>query len=127
MKNLLTLKFWLDQQPGLFIPSTQYAIEAFIVILLISIIVFFILGKKKGFYAPLWKRLQNLTVFNVIVLMLLDFFAEELIPFLSIRIWFLIWAIEVAIWVWLIVSFAKKLPVKRDKIAKEKEFKKYLP
>jgi hypothetical protein len=127
MKNLLTAQFWFNQQPGVFIPSTQTAILIIIALFAVLAVTAYFLSKKKWFYKPLFQRLLTFFVCNAIIAALLDFFTEEYVPFLSARFWILLWAIVMIVWLGFIVAYAKKFPVKKEQLAREQEYKKYLP
>jgi len=127
MSNLLTLQFWFNQRPDLLIPAMEKLLLGLIIFFIIASIVFFILQKRKGFYGPLWKKLLSFCVSSAVIGVLLNFFSEELVPFLSARIWFAFWAVGMIIWAVFIIIYARQLPSKKRQFAQEKEFKKYLP
>jgi drug/metabolite transporter (DMT)-like permease len=127
MKNLFTAQFWFNQQPGSFIPSTQNIILIIIAIFAAMAVAAYFLSKKKWFYKPLFQKLFSFFVCNAIVFALLDFFAEEYVPFLSARFWILLWAVAMIVWLSFIFAYAKKFPAKKEQLVREQEYKKYLP
>jgi amino acid transporter len=127
MKNLFTAQFWFNPQPDQLIPTMQYTVLVIIVIFLILAIISQVLSKKKWFYKPLFKKLFSFFVVNAIVAVLLDFFSEEMIPFFSIRFWFILWGIGMVVWIALIIAYVKKFSAKKEQFARENEYKKYLP
>jgi multisubunit Na+/H+ antiporter MnhG subunit len=86
-----------------------------------------ILKRKKDFYRTLWGKTFTFFVVNAIIGTAINFFRQEIIPFLSARIWIGLWIVGSIAWIALIISYAKKLPDKKKELEKEKEFKKYLP
>jgi uncharacterized protein YacL len=127
MKNLFTMQFWFSQQPNQLIPAMQYTVLAIIAIFITMAVISYVLSKKKWFYKPLCKKAFGFLVLNTIVVIVLDFFSEEMIPFLSARFWFILWAIEMIIWISFIVAYVKKIPAKKEQFARENEYNKYLP
>jgi Ca2+/Na+ antiporter len=127
MRNLLTAQFWFNQQPGTFISSTQTVVLIIIALFAVLAVAAYFLSKKKWFYKPLFQRLLTFFVCNAIIAALLDFFTEEYVPFLSARFWMLLWFIGMIVWLWFIIAYAKKIPAKKVQLAREQEYKKYLP
>ncbi|MDD4901574.1 MAG: hypothetical protein PHE24_00340 [Patescibacteria group bacterium] len=127
MSNLLIAQFWFNQSPGALIPAMALLLLGIIIFFLLAAIVSFILCQRKGFYRPLWYKTMNFFASNAIIGVVLYFFSQQMIPFLSARIWFAFWAIGMAAWMILIIIYAKKLPAKKKLLNQEKIFKKYLP
>jgi hypothetical protein len=128
MGNLLSLKFWFNLRPGALLPVYQ---KAFIIFIL-SLVIFyffsrFFTGRKKGLYTFLWRRLQSFSLANAIIGLVLLFFSYELIPFLSSRFWFLLWAIIMLVWLVFVGKSLLAIPDKKKKFEEEKEYKKYIP
>ena len=59
--------------------------------------------------------------------LLLIFFNYEMVPFLSARFWLLLWAVSMLVWIFFIYRIVIKIPEKRERLEKEKEFKRYIP
>jgi hypothetical protein len=127
MNNFFTLQFWLNQRPGLLAPSFTNILIGLIIFSIIATILSLIFKAKKGFFAKLWSRIFNLSLTNAIVGGLLFFFSHEMIPLLSSRFWFLLWAIGFITWVVFIILYVKTLPAKRREQEQEREYKKYIP
>ncbi|MDD5071274.1 MAG: hypothetical protein PHQ42_00895 [Patescibacteria group bacterium] len=128
MGNLLSLKFWFNLRPGALLPVYQKTFVIFI----LGLVVFyffcrFFIGRKKGLYTFFWRRLQSFSLANAIIGLVLLFFSYELIPFLSSRFWFLLWAIIMLVWLVFIVKSLLTIPDKKKKFEEEKEYKKYIP
>jgi len=129
MGNLFTLNFWLNSRPGELTPVMQKVFIAFVVILLIVGIVLFVIKKnnQKSLYKNSWEKLINFSVANTIIGVLLLFFTYELIQFLSARFWFLLWFIEMMLWLFSIYKEISKIPKIKEEIAANKKIKQYIP
>ena len=129
MGNFLTLDFWFNLRPGVF-TSLSFRIISGLVILSVILAIFAAIGKKrwaKGLYAALWNGLYYFFLINVIVGSILMFFNYEMVHFLSARFWFLLWGASLVGWLVFIGKIIFRIPQKRARLEKEKEFKKYLP
>jgi glucan phosphoethanolaminetransferase (alkaline phosphatase superfamily) len=98
-----------------------------IALFLLASIACFILKKQKNLYSLLWKKLMNFFISNTLVGAVLFFFNQEIVPFLSARIWFALWVIGMIVWISFIILYAKQLPARKEQLKKEREFKKYIP
>jgi hypothetical protein len=129
MGNFLTLNFWFSARPGAFSGLSLKIVLGFIVLLVILSIVSGIIKKRwsKGLYSAFWSSLNTFFITNAALGLLLTFFNYEMVPFLSARFWFLLWAISMLAWLFFIVKIIIKIPAKRVQLEKEKEFKKYIP
>jgi len=128
MKNILTLKMWFNIHPGNLTNGATIVILFILLALFISSIIFWILKKKKNnIYFRIWKKLYFFGVSNFIIGMLLYFFAYELLPFLSMRFWFLLWWVGMLAWTVHIFRIFKEIPKIKALRAKEDEYKKYIP
>lgn len=129
MGNFLTLNFWFNLRPGVFIGLSLKIILGLIFLLIILAVIAGI-GKKrwvKSLYAGLWRSLYYFFLANAIIGLILTFFNYEMVPFLSARFWFLLWGASLLIWLFFIYRTIVKIPQKKARLEKEKEFKKYLP
>ncbi|MFH1427675.1 MAG: hypothetical protein ABIG60_04080 [Patescibacteria group bacterium] len=128
MGNLLSLKYWINLRPGPLLASVQqYFIYLIIILFIISVIFWLLKTKKQGIYLAVWQKLFNFSVLNTIVGLFFLFFTYELVPFLSARFWFLLWAIGDIVWLIFIFKALVKIPAKKKKRAEEKEYRKYIP
>jgi len=129
MNNLLSFNYWLNIRPDVLTPLAQNILVFFMLILAtLSIISFIVITKKKtGLYTKIWKRISSFSVTNLIIGALLWFFTYETIPLLSARFWFLLWAASMITWLVFIVINLTEIPIKKEQLQKEKEFKKYIP
>lgn len=127
MSNLLSTNFWFNQYPDALIPSMAKLIIVIIAIFLLASLAFYILKKGKGFYKILYRKFFTFFIVNAIIGAILFFFCQQMVPFLSARIWFLFWVIGMLIWLIFIVRYAKKLPAKKKQAEVQEKFKKYLP
>jgi amino acid transporter len=129
MNTLLSPSFWFKLRPGLLSPFVFRSLIVFLVILIAGLIVFNLLKKQKtaGLYRKIWLKLGNFCLANLIIGLFLLFFAFEQLPFLAMRIWFLLWALGMIVWFLYIVKVMSKIPdIKKEKQEKE-EFQKYIP
>jgi len=127
MGNLLTFNYWVNLRPGNFTPIFQkYFIILISIFLLFYIISLLLKSKNKNFYI-IWKKLSTLFITNFIIGLLLLFFNYEMVPFLSSRFWFLIWATTLIVWFYFIAKEFIKIPNIKQQLEKDKEFKKYIP
>ena len=129
MENLLTLDFWFNLRPGVFVEMTQRFFIAFVVALFILAFVSSFMKKKdrQGIYKKIWQGLYYFSITNVFIGSVLMFFTYEMVPLLSARFWFLIWGAGMVVWLYFIIRKARDIPKKKEEREKEKEFKKYIP
>ena len=129
MSNLLSLKFWINLRPGFMEPAY---FRVFVVTAVIFFIFIFISGfikarNKKNLYGRFWQMLNSFCLANAIIGAILLFFTYEAIPFLSARFWFLLWGIEIIIWIVYMARTLIDIPKRKEKLVKEKAYKKYIP
>jgi uncharacterized protein YacL len=127
MNNLLTFKFWLASRPPKLLPQYQNILYAVTAIFIISSFVFARLKNKKGVYQKIYAKLFDFSVANSIISLFILFFNLETIAFFSARFWFIIWLVEIIIWLIFIFKDFKKIPKRRAEFKKQEEFKKYIP
>lgn len=128
MSNFFTLKYWLASRPGNLDPKALFILVVFVAILVIfSFISYLVKNRKRGLYYNIWNQVNSFCFTNTVIGIFLLFFAYELIPFLSSRILFLLWLIEMIVWIIFIVRFALNIPKVIEKQQKENEYKKYIP
>ena len=128
MGNLLTIHFWFNMAPGSLIQGTFIFIIVFLISLFIAAVVFKILkNRKRNLYNKIWNKLHFFSLSNLIIGLILLFFSYEMLPFLSMRFWFLLWAIGMIVWLVFIFKVLNEIPKVKAKMDKEDEYKKYLP
>ena len=125
--NLFNPAFWFNQRPGLLIPFWRNSLIASLILFLILAIFAFLFKKKGGLYSKLWERLFNLSSTSLFIGLALLFFNDQMIPVLSARFWYLLWAIGLIIWSYFIIRYATTLPNNKKDLEKKREFEKYLP
>jgi len=129
MGNFLRFDFWFNLRPGLFLGLSLKVILGLILALIILAVVAGI-GKKrwaKSLYAELWQSLYYFFLTNAIIGLVLVFFNYEMVPFLSARFWFLLWGISALVWLFFVYRVMVKIPQRKARLEKEKEFNKYVP
>ena len=128
MGKLLNWNFWLNMSPGSF---TSVSFYVFLLILAVFLVLALVSGsfkkKKRGPYFRIWRKLNVFAWSNLLIGLLLLFFAYELIPILSARIWVLLWGAGALVWLGFVLKSIKKIPKIKEKIQKEQEYKKYIP
>jgi len=129
MGNFLTWNFWFSARPGAFTGFSLKIVLGFIFLLIVLSVASGIIKKRwsKSLYSSFWGSIYALFLTNAVIGLLLTFFNYEMVPFLSSRFWFLLWAIGILIWLGVIFRVVAKIPEKRARLEKEKEFKKYIP
>lgn len=129
MNNLLTLKLWFGMRPGALMPHYQnYFIILIALLAILTIISGFIkIRNKNNPYNKFWAGIYCFLFTNTAISLVLLFFTYEAIPLLSSRFWFLLWAIEMLIWLFFLIKKLKIIPEKQKQLKKEKEYKKYIP
>lgn len=129
MENLLSIKFWINIRPGALSPVFGDILIGIIILLLATgIIISFI--KKSRKYKAYNSFLSSLIVFsfsNTAIGSIVWFFTYEMIPLLSARFWFIFWGAGMAVWLYFIFKMISKVSEKKERIAKEEEYKKYIP
>ncbi len=128
MGKFFTLNFWFDLRPGQISPASQNTLIAFLVILMILMTVAFILKRnKKTLYFRFWEKIFTFSSSNILLGLLIWFLNYENIPFFSARFWFLLWIMEIGVWLYFSIRYALSLPKRKKEIEEEKAYKKYLP
>lgn len=127
MNNLLTLKFWFNLRPTQLMPFAKYALIALIAILILLAIITAIKKTKGSIYKKTLRRLYNFGSVNAIIGLLLLFFDYEQAPFFSSRFWLGLWFIGMVIWIAYILKGLKSIPLRKEELEKQAQFKKYLP
>lgn len=128
MRNLFTLKLWFNTQPGQLTPLALKGIAGLLIALLIATVIFLLIkNKKRSIYYRIWQKLYFFSLSNLVIGLFLFFFAYELLPFLSMRFWFLLWGIGMAVWVGFIIKVLLEIPRIKEKRIKEEEYRKYIP
>jgi hypothetical protein len=128
MSTFLNLHFWFNVKPGLMAPGPFRLVAISVLILaILSLVSYFVKRRNKGLYTKLWERLNTFFFSNLIIGTLLAFFSYEMVPLLSSRFWWPLWALSILVWLYFIVRHLLKLPDLRKQIDAEREYRKYLP
>ena len=128
MKNLLALKYWINMRPETFSPLGFKFLGVFLGGLAVFAFISYLLKtRKRGLYFKVWRSLQTFCLSHLFIGLMLLFFAYESLPFLSMRLWFLLWGIGMLAWLGFILKVVMIIPKEKEKMSKEKEFKKYIP
>lgn len=129
MQNFLTWNLWF----GMYAGSLTYPFR----VALIGVIVAFVLlaafstirsrANKKTLYRRIWNSWYAFSLTGIIIGAAMLFFTSQRIPFFSMRIWFVVWALIHIVWAHRIYKKYKKIPEIEGELAKKREFKKYIP
>jgi hypothetical protein len=129
MKTIFTLKFWFNLNPGTLSPIFLKILISATVLSLFFTILFKVLRKtgKDQLIKPVQYKLYNFFFANFMLGLLWIFFSYERVPLLTARFWYVVWLIGNLVWIYFIAVEAAKIPEKRKQLAKELEYKKYIP
>lgn len=127
MKELFTLNYWFHYYFKPFSILTKNIFLYGSYALLVLAILFYFLKKKKGLYQRVYAQAHNFSLANGLVGLVLMFFYYEETPFLSAHFWFLLWVLEMLLWLFFIIREFTRIPARRQAMAENKEFRKYLP
>lgn len=127
MSNLLTTQFWFSPKPTPLIASMESAFIALIVTLVIIGIVFSLLKRKEKLFEKVFTEIYYFGFTNAFIGLVILFFNLEEIQFFSARFWFILWGIEMVIWIFYIVKKGIKIPKDKRTRNQKKEYNKYMP
>ncbi len=128
MSNLLSLSFWFNMRPPALTPLFVKVFLILVIIILVLAIIFKILQNKKGgIYAFLYRKLANLFFSNFVIGILILFFNYEAVPFLAMRFFFIVWFLEMAVWLFFVLIKIKEIPKRKKQLEQDKEYRKYIP
>ena len=128
MRNLLSWHFWLNTRPDNLATNIFYYFVLLLGLMVFLTVIFGMLkAKKRGLYYRIWAKLYNFFLTNFFIGLLLLFFTYEAIPFLSTRVWFLLWLAAAGTWLVFIGKLLVSIPKIKLEKARENEFKKYIP
>lgn len=131
MTNLLSLSFWFKMNPGALMTISRNAL-IFLILCFLFLTIFFYFkqkttGKSKQFILVVWRGLYNLSLVNMFFALFLFFFCYQQISFFSSRFWFLVWGIEVIVWLFFIFKIYKGIPLKIAQAESSEKYQKYIP
>ena len=127
MQNLITWRFWFNLRPEPLQPLFVKIFLVLLVLLLIATIITALKQRKKGFYKNIWKQAYGFSLGNLLIGLILFFFNDQRAAFLSARFWLAIWVVVMIFWFWQFIKGYRLIPIKKQQLSKDKEFKKYLP
>ena len=128
MNKFLDLNFWFNIRPGSLSSNALIVIIVILAIFLAGAIISSLSSfKKRNLYFKIWRRVNAFCLTNFILGLFLLFFAYETLVVLSMRFLFLLWFLEIIVWLGFIFKNLTKIPEIREKMKEEEEFKKYIP
>lgn len=122
MNNLLTLNFWFNSRGGDLTTLPRNILILLTVAFFISYLILFF--RKRN---SLVRQLKGFLLLNFFIGLYELFVTYEELPFLSARIWFIIWLVEMAIYGYFIIQKNKKIQLARISNKEVDVYKKYLP
>ena len=131
MGNLLKLSYWFNPMPGPFLDEYLKVVYIFFGLLVIGgLIAWLFMGRNKGnrLIAKFWRRVRAACLTIGIVGLLLIFFREQRVSYVSLPFLLVLDIGGGLVWAWVILKYVvKEVPVKKEEIEKEKQKEKYLP
>ena len=131
MNNLLTLHYWFNLSPGPWLDEylkIVYAVFGLLIILGLMAWMFVGKNKKNKLIVAVWHKIQQASLTIGISGLLLIFFRQQRVYFLSMPFLMLLLVIGAIVWIYFIYKYIVKiLPEKKEELKKRKEKEKYLP
>ena len=128
MKVILTPYFWLSMT-GEMTSVSRYVLILLLIIFvgLLGYIKFTQSVWKKTPYRKIYQSTVGFLVVNIFVGSYLWLVTEQVIPVLSVRIWFVFWLLEIIFWIRGIHKDYIKIPEKKKNNEADRNLKKYIP
>jgi hypothetical protein len=131
MSNLLTLSYWFNLNPGAWVQTNLRVISVLFGLLVIfGIMAWFFINKNKEnkLVQKFWKKVQGASLTIGFVGLLLIFFRQQRVVFLSMPFLLLLNVVGGAVWAYFIFRYITKVVPEKKKMIEEKKAKdKYLP
>jgi ABC-type amino acid transport system permease subunit len=75
-----------------------------------------------------WRRVASWCVWVGAVGLLLTALAAARVPYLSMRLWLVLWLLTALAWAgWLLYRWQRVVPAQRSRVALQREYRRYLP
>jgi len=130
MGNLLTLHYWFRFNPEPWLPTSfRLLIIVFGGMLVIGLLAGAFIRKNKddNLKRKFWDKVQNLFLLIGFLGIVLVFFRQQRIGFLSMPFWLLLLCVWAVYWASRIIKYVTKvIPERREEQKKKEENKKYL-
>lgn len=131
IRPLVDLGYWLNPVAVPFIDVVSWVLLALMGLSFVGGIFayFFQASKPKDKdVRHAWRRLGTLLMWAGGTGLALWFFTWQLVPYLSMRIWWLVWAIGYGYWAWVIYRYFRvEIPKKHASADQDAEYQKWLP
>ena len=131
IQPLLTAAFWFDMTPDPFLESSSFLLRVlFWGMIVLGVIARFAIAY---FRQDKWKKKISQRVSQILLSMgvfglFLYWFSYERFPFLSMRLWYLVWLAGAIVWfIALLLYILRTVPAERRAQGEQKEKAKYLP
>lgn len=131
MMNLLSLSFWFQLQPPMFLGWIGTSLLVVFALMTVIGLVLKIYGVKSGLEKYRKRAVQkagSLLLTMGLAGLMFYFFTYERLPLLSMRIWLIVWLGVVVLWIWSIYQFIKIEIPRVEALRQERErLEKWLP
>ncbi|MEK7665450.1 MAG: hypothetical protein AAB337_01050 [Patescibacteria group bacterium] len=131
IRPLISSSFWFDRDPSpLLAGSSRLLFALFAILFTFGVIVRVVATRRTEdrFTLGLFRRIGQLCVTMGIAGLVFFFFTYQQIPFLGMRLWFLLLGAGFLVWLGFIVRWVKKIvPAERANMAERAIREKYLP
>lgn len=131
MHPLLTLWYWLNPNPVPFQPAMDRVLLMIFIVLLVAGIVVWMLRLRGGYGKEVKKafsRLANHLSWTGIVGLVLWAISYERVPWLSVRVLFLLWLVWFVIGLWFVFRYVWwGIPAQQARRSEREEQQKWLP
>lgn len=129
--NLLSLNFWFQMQPPMFLPWVSiFFLVVFSALVIVGIIakIYAVKSNQEKLTRRAVQRAGNLLLTMGLIGLLIWFFTFENVPILSMRIWLLVWLGSAIAWAWSIIRYVRvEIPAKHSMQAERDRMNKWLP
>lgn len=131
LQPLITANFWFARDPApLLAVNVRLLFGVFALLFVLGVVVRVVARRRKEdrLVTETFRRIGQLGVTMGLLGLLLFFFAYQEIPFLGMRVWFLLWGVGLFVWIGTVVRYATKIvPAERRRLSARSERSKYLP
>lgn len=129
--NLLSLNFWFQIQPPMFLYWTGLVmLVVFTVMILVGLFarIYAVKSNLEKLVRRAVSRTGTMLLTMGLVGWLLYGLVYESVPILSMRIWLLAWLICLGIWIWSIMRYVRvEIPAKKEMAAERERMNKWIP
>jgi len=129
--NILKPSYWFNLAPGQFLPGVANVLYIFFAIMIVFSIASKIMqnkNKKDTLTQKMWSKFYYFFATLGIFGLILVFFRQQMVYFLSAPFWLILWFVGLLVWLFFIIRYIKiTIPRVRADQDLKKEMEKYLP